>query len=66
MIKKDFYKLSEIAKEINNIRVRNNLAEIQLILNKDSITIVKEKILFNLVTRGERLQSSNIQVILEE
>lgn len=56
MNKEDFDKLSAMAKEINDIRVRNNLTEMQFISNKISTTYYdyhKEKNVVVLVTRGE-------------
>ena len=56
MDKEDFNRLATMAKEINEIRVRNNLTEIQFISNKTSTTYYdyhKERNVVDLITRGE-------------
>ena len=56
MNKEDFDRLSAMAKEINEIRVRNNLTEIQFISSKMRITYYnyhKERNIVDLITRGE-------------
>ncbi len=56
MNKEDFDRLSEMAKEINEIRVRSSLTEIQFIANKTSTTYYdyhKERNVVDLITRGE-------------
>ena len=55
MNRQDFDKLSEIAKEINDIRLRNNLSEIQLQARDRSFTYYEHHEEWNevmLLTRG--------------
>ena len=56
MNKEDFDRLATMAKEINEIRVRNNLTEIQFISNKLSTPYYdyhKERNVVDLITRGK-------------
>ncbi len=56
MIKKDFNRIKKIAKELNEIRLRNNLRQLQLIADEQSVTYYdyhKEWSEVTLITRGE-------------
>lgn len=69
MDKQDFDRLSAIAKEINDIRLKNNLTEIQFIANKSSTTYYdyhKERNMVDLITRGEHRYRDCKIVTLEE
>lgn len=56
MVREDFNKIKEIAKELNKIRLRNNLRQLQLIADEQSTTYYdyhKEWNEVTLITRGE-------------